>query len=162
MPLQKRQAQQLNRSLKQESMIREDNIGNDKWRILSSRGTRQNKGRANKGLVQWKRANTAIQGNRWWFFFALMGAWVNILKRHEKCFFSSTPSHTYLSRTKFLGLHPLIFKRFSPHTFHLEKKTEVFSAEGSSKQHFFRLHPGPWVDLKWMLTCKGTSQEGNS
>ena len=87
------------------------------------------------------------------FFFALMGAWVNILKRHEKCFFSSTPSHTYLTRTKFLGLHPLIFKKFSPHTFHLEKKTEVFSAERSRKPHFFRLHPPRWVDLQSILTC---------
>ena len=68
----------------------------------------------------------------------------------------------YLTRREFLGLNPLIFRRFSAHTFHLEKKTEVFSAEGSRKQHFCRLHPHPWVHLKWMWTCKYTSEEGNS
>ena len=32
----------------------------------------------------------------------------------------------YLTRKKFLGPRPLNFSRFSPHTFHLEKKIEVF------------------------------------
>ena len=45
----------------------------------------------------------------------------------------------YLIRKEFLGSRPLIFSRFSPHTFHLEEKTEVFCAEGSRKRHLFRL-----------------------
>ena len=175
------------------------------------------------GLVQWKRANTAIQGNRWWFFFCTDGGmsqyfektWKMLffldslahvplkneilrfapphLQKVQPTYFSSWEENwsffcrgveqttflsfapwplsrpqvnvnlqRYLTRREFLGFHPLIIRRFSPHTFHLEKKTEVFSAEGSSKQHFFRLHPHPWVHLKWMWTCKGTSQEENS
>ena len=41
----------------------------------------------------------------------------------------------YLTRREFLGSRPLNFSRFSPHTFHLEKKTEVFS-------DFISAHPG--------------------
>ena len=41
----------------------------------------------------------------------------------------------YLTRREFLGSRPLNFSKFSPHTFHLEKKTEVFS-------DFISAHPG--------------------